>query len=151
MGTIVDMDLFSLESCKKLEERHEGIEILSPCHHKNETEWLAIVEQSIKEHPQDAISWSEKGDILVRLKRYEEALPALDKAISLNPNLAMAWARKSWALYEQKRYNDALIAIDRAIQLRPNTPVYLQGRKVITNTMQGRPASKEEIEAITRR
>jgi tetratricopeptide (TPR) repeat protein len=150
MGTILDIDFFSLKSCKKLEESHEGIEILVPCHHKDITQWLAIVEQSIKEQPQNATSWTEKGEILVRLKRYEEALPALDTAISLNSNLALVWAIKSWALYELRRYNDALIAIDKAIQLRPNTSQYLKGRKIITDAMEGRLATKEEIEALTR-
>ena len=111
---------------------------------------LEVAEKSIKEHPQNANFWAEKGDILVRMKRYEEALPALDTAISLNSNLHLVWAEKSWALYEIKRYNDALIAIDKAIQLRPNTPQYLKGRKIITDAMEGRFASREEIEALTR-
>ena len=117
---------------------------------KRYEEALPAYDMAISLSSVSAAPWAEKGDVLVRLKRYEEALPALDTAISFNPNLAPAWARKTWALYELKRYKDALIAINKAIQLRPNTPAYLQGRKIITDAMEGRFASREEIETLTR-
>ncbi len=60
-----------------------------------------------------------KGDVLVDLERYEEALSAYEKAIQLDPHYSSAFKGKGNALYELKRYKEALTAYDRSIQLNP--------------------------------
>jgi hypothetical protein len=92
---------------------------------------LKAAEEAIKEHPQNAEFWANKGFALVMLKRYEEALPALEKAISLKPDFAEAWSLKSQTLYELKRYGEALTATEKAIQLRPNEQVYKRNGEII--------------------
>ena len=83
---------------------------------------LSIIEKSIKGHPQNANFWAEKGIILVKLKRYEEALPAIETALSLKPDLGGGgvWYLKSSVLYELGRYDEALADIEKAIKLRGN-------------------------------
>jgi hypothetical protein len=83
-----------------------------------EKERLETIESKIKEFPQYADFWAEKGYLLVRLKRYEEAIPALETALNLKPDMAYAWASKSLAFFQQERYEDALAAIDKVIQFR---------------------------------
>jgi hypothetical protein len=92
---------------------------------------LAFNEQSLNQFPQNADSWAEKGYLLIKLKRYEEALPALEKATELKPDSAEAWFMKSGVLYELKRYDEAITAVDKAIQLRPNEPAFRQGKQTI--------------------
>ncbi len=110
---------------------------------------IALAEKGIKQDPNNANHWAKKGDALVRLERYEEALPVLDKAISLNPKLVVAWVSKGWALCELKRYDDALNAINNAIRIQPNSQILLKGRKLITDAMEGRYVSREEMETLT--
>jgi hypothetical protein len=112
-------------------------------------ERLTIIDKSTKDFPQNAQIWVDKGETLVRLGKYDEALPALDRAISINSDHAGAWATKGWALYELRRYEDALIATDRGILFNPKREAYQQFRKIITNAIEGRPASREEIEKVT--
>ena len=104
-------------------------------------EKLALVENSLKNRPNDLELLVQKGQHLVGLKRYDEALSVLDTAISLNANYADAWSVRSWALYGLKQFDDALISINKALQLKPNTPWYTLNKKVITDATAGRPAS----------
>jgi tetratricopeptide (TPR) repeat protein len=47
---------------------------------------------------QEAINWYNKGNALVNLGRYEEALKAHEKAIVLKPDDAGDWVLKSFLL-----------------------------------------------------
>ncbi|HEX2964584.1 MAG TPA: tetratricopeptide repeat protein [Syntrophorhabdaceae bacterium] len=98
-------------------------------------ESLFICERNLKGSPRDANLWAEKGNLLVKLNRCEEALPAIDTAISLDANVASRWSLKSRALYELKQYDEALTAIDRALQLRPGYESDIQGRQTILKAM----------------
>jgi tetratricopeptide (TPR) repeat protein len=98
-------------------------------------ESLFICERNLKGSPRNANFWAEKGDLLIKLNRCEEALSAIDTAISFNANLASNWSTKSRALYELKRYNEALSSIDRALQLRPGHEPDMRGRETILKAM----------------
>jgi hypothetical protein len=83
-------------------------------------ERLTVVEKWIKEHPQNANYWAQKGNLLNRLKRYSEALSALETAVSLKSDDGAMWNEKSLALYQLGRHEEALADIEKAIQLRGN-------------------------------
>jgi tetratricopeptide (TPR) repeat protein len=59
----------------------------------------------------------EKGDDLIKRKKYEKALKAYENAIKINPDFAEAWKGKGVALLKRKRYYDALLAFDNAINI----------------------------------
>lgn len=61
-----------------------------------------------------------RGDTLLKLKRYEAALDAYDRAIELKPEYAEAWNGQGNTFLGLKRYEDALDAYDKAIQIQPN-------------------------------
>ncbi len=91
-----------------------------------ETTRLAMIENKIKEYPKHAEFWAEKGYLLIKLKRYEEALTSLERATALKPDFVEAWFYKTGALYELKKYDEAITAVDKLIQLRPNEPAFKQ-------------------------
>ncbi len=64
--------------------------------------------------------WKNKGNVLVGLWRYEEALAVLDEALRLRPDHADAWYNKGLALAELGRHEEALAAYEQALRLRPN-------------------------------
>ena len=61
-----------------------------------------------------------QGNVLVRLNRFEEAIPLLERATHVNPNHAKSWARLGSALRSLKRYEDALDAYREATRLEPD-------------------------------
>jgi hypothetical protein len=82
---------------------------------------LQLVEKSIKEHPRNANLWVEKGDLLGRLRRYDEALPAFEAALSLDNNQGGAfWNMKSFVLHQLGRDEEALADMEKAVKLRGN-------------------------------
>jgi tetratricopeptide (TPR) repeat protein len=76
----------------------------------------------------NAIDWSKRGETLLELKRYKEALEAYNQAIELKPEYAEAFLGQGNSFLELKRYEEAVEAYDKAIQLQPNYVEAWNGR-----------------------
>jgi tetratricopeptide (TPR) repeat protein len=87
----------------------------------SEQERFQVVEKSLREHPRNANFWVEKGDLLVKMRRYNEALPALETALSLDSNQGGGfWNIKSFVLHQLGRDEEALADVEKAVKLRGN-------------------------------
>ena len=78
--------------------------------------------KAIQLDPEFALAWLDKGEVLVTLRRFEEALEAFSKAVELDPEFSLAWHLKGKAhlvmsLQEFKRnnYGNALEDLNSAI------------------------------------
>ncbi|MBD2126145.1 tetratricopeptide repeat protein [Microcoleus sp. ZQ-A2] len=60
-----------------------------------------------------------RGDTLLELKRYDDALASYNRAVELKPEYAEAWKGKGSTLLALKRYEEARNAYDKAIQIQP--------------------------------
>jgi tetratricopeptide (TPR) repeat protein len=60
-----------------------------------------------------------KGNSLLKLKRYEEALETFEKASEINPENAGLWTNLGFALTKLERFRDALEAFEKSISLNP--------------------------------
>jgi tetratricopeptide (TPR) repeat protein len=59
--------------------------------------------------------------VLVKLKRYEEALQSYDQALKLNPDDNQAWHNRGNVLtINLKRYEEALQSYDKALESNPD-------------------------------
>ena len=63
--------------------------------------------------------WFDKGESLVKLKKFEDAIMLYDKLISLDPTWANPWNSKGWALQNQGKSEEAVAAFDKATKLNP--------------------------------
>ncbi|MBU3558175.1 tetratricopeptide repeat protein [Polynucleobacter sp. Nonnen-W13] len=81
---------------------------------------LNLIDRVIDLAPDYAIAYSNRGNILKDLGRYEEALSSLNKAISLQPNYAEAYCNIGNVLQDLHRNEEALSWYDNAIALDPN-------------------------------
>jgi len=66
-----------------------------------------------------ANAWTNKGAILNRLGRYNEALLALNIASELNPRDETTQNEIGVASYETVKYDDALLAFNNATDINP--------------------------------
>ena len=82
-------------------------------------EVLATYDQAIDIDPQNALAYSNKGDALYALRRYEEASRAYEEAVHLDAENAMAYNGKGKTLYKLHYYEEALLAHNEAIRLDP--------------------------------
>ena len=80
---------------------------------------LDYINRSIALAPNNAVAYSNKGNILKVLERYQEALDILDISIKLNPNYAEAYNNRANAMLGLYQHEEALDWYDKAILLDP--------------------------------
>ncbi len=78
-------------------------------------------DKSLELNPKDAVAWSNKGNPLIKLGRYEEALTCYDKSLELNPKDAVAWSNKGNPLIKLGRYEEALACYEKSLELDPKS------------------------------
>jgi tetratricopeptide (TPR) repeat protein len=62
-------------------------------------------------------SWITKGNDLLNLTRYDDALKCFDRAIAADAFSALAWNAKGSALGEMGRYDEAIKCFEKAIEI----------------------------------
>ena len=81
---------------------------------------LELIDQVIALTPDYGIAYSNKGNILKEMGRYEEALIALERAIELDPIYFEAFLNKGNVLQDLYQFQESLIYYDKAITLNPS-------------------------------
>ena len=85
----------------------------------NREEGVRLIGLSLDISPQQPVALNNRGNALVDLKRFEEALASYDRAIALNPGYTEAYYNRGNALLGLQRPAEALASYDRAIALNP--------------------------------
>lgn len=81
---------------------------------------LALYQDAVKRHPRDAESWSNLGQVLVRLNRAEAAVGPLQRAVALNGERWAYHFNLARALGLMDRWPEAVEAYARAQRLYPD-------------------------------
>ncbi len=103
---------------------HSLAEILSHAHALKATgdHELALVayQKVTAADPQNIEAWYEAGNVMARLKRYNEALTHYDIVLNLAPDYIKAWYNLGNVFKDLGRYDEALVAYDRALSIAPD-------------------------------
>ena len=88
---------------------------------------VAVLGAEIPQENASAETWLTRGNQLLRLTRYSEAVTAFDKAIALNPKFVhLAYFGKTLALFQNQKYESALVSSELATENQPDfTPAFL--------------------------
>ncbi len=84
---------------------------------------LGLYEEALKQYDTalllnpDYDTHLDKAQVLILLRRFNEALLSTQKALQINPNNANAYLSRSSCYVGLKRYEDAIAAFDKAVQL----------------------------------
>ncbi len=78
-----------------------------------------IYERLLKRYPKKAVMWVNKGVILLRQDRIDEALAFADHALTLAPKCVPALNLKAASLADKHQYTEALATCDHALTLSP--------------------------------
>ena len=65
------------------------------------------------------MGWSNKGESLVLLDRYEEAMTCYDESIKINDKSAYVLFMKSKLLFDLKKYEESIQFCDKSIKIDP--------------------------------
>jgi tetratricopeptide (TPR) repeat protein len=76
------------------------------------------LEEQDEIEPQDSNGWYSKGNKLLGVDTYYEAIKCYDKAIEIAPHVTITQVRKNAALRKLGRYGEALTNLD--IELKGN-------------------------------
>ncbi len=91
---------------------------------------LFCFNQAIKLNPNRAGTWQNRGNILNKLKRYDEALISYERSLAIKPKSSVqdwlikdtcnAWIGKGNVLANLERYEEAIAAQSQAIAVKPD-------------------------------
>lgn len=83
-----------------------------------------IISQGSEEISSDELdeseSWIKRGNVLLGVKRYEEAIKRYEVAIKLNPDSYEAWNFRGIALLQLGRYEESIASFDKALEIKPD-------------------------------
>ena len=88
----------------------------------NHVHALKLIDEAIALEPGNANFHSNRGNVLVALKRPEEALVSFDEAIRLKPDYANAFNNRGNGLLALKRVDEAISSYDAVLRLDPKHP-----------------------------
>jgi len=81
--------------------------------------------------PGNADEWNDRGNTLMFLRKYEDAVMAYDRAITLNSTNYQAWYGKGTALAKLGNTDDALAAYDHVLSLHSRNHQVLMAKGVL--------------------
>ena len=93
-----------------------GVIAFQRARHEESVEWI---DGAIAIDPKRAVFFSNRGNALRRLKRFEDALASYERAIELDPGLSAAHHNRGLSLNDLRRFEEALASFDAAIALEP--------------------------------
>lgn len=85
-----------------------------------------------------AATFDNRGVILDRMQRLEEAQADFDKAIALRPDLGDAYVNRGAVLIKKKLYGDALAQIERGMTLGTSFPFIAEYNRALALQLLGR-------------
>jgi protein O-GlcNAc transferase len=86
----------------------------------NHSEGLQFIDAAMQIEEQSASIYNSRGNVLLALQRFDEAVASYDNAIALKSDFAEAFCNRGAALQELKRFDEALASYNQAIAFRPN-------------------------------
>jgi tetratricopeptide (TPR) repeat protein len=105
------------------------------------------IDRALKRNPNDAAALNNRGNALLALQRFDEALASYDRALALRPAYADALCNRSAALHALRRYDEALVACDRTIASQPD---YAEAHSNRGNTLRELRRYAEAVESCDR-
>jgi CheY-like chemotaxis protein len=81
--------------------------------------------------PIDAEGWYDRGNSLLIMRRYEEAVSAYQNAVSMNPMNYQSWFGLATALDKVGKVQEALDAYERALSIYPRNPRILDAKGIL--------------------
>ncbi len=94
-------------------------------------EALTILNQILKENPQNFDAWWLKGNTLSKLDCYEEAVDCYQSALGIDPNATSLWENSAILLTALHRPLQAIDMYNRALELEPDDPQLWIGKAAL--------------------
>jgi predicted O-linked N-acetylglucosamine transferase (SPINDLY family) len=82
-------------------------------------EGIRFLDKSLKVSPGQPATWHNRGNALMDVERFGDALASFDQALALRPDYAEAWFSRGNALQGLERCDEAVASYDKALAIEP--------------------------------
>lgn len=89
--------------------------------------------------PDDTDGWFKRGNALLRLDRYADALNSYDRMLELDRDSEVGWYNRGIALALLERYRDAIASFDEALRLNPENTEAKEHRDKLQELVRQQP------------
>jgi tetratricopeptide (TPR) repeat protein len=97
---------------------------------------MECFDKAIDLDPLNYLAWSNKGLILKKLNRKEDAIACYDKAIEINPKFPNAWFNKGVLLGTIGKIDDAITCLDEVLKIKPDNALAKRDREILLQIQQ---------------
>lgn len=94
-------------------------------------EAIGLLDRALKVRPNSAVVVTNRGNVLLAMKRYAEALASYDRALALKADYPEIHFNRGVVLRELQRDNEALASYDRALALNPDYAEAYNNRGIV--------------------
>jgi tetratricopeptide (TPR) repeat protein len=91
---------------------------------------LNFYNQSLAADPKYTRGWVDKGNVLMRLNRTEDAIAAFNIALAQDDRLPQVWNSRGEALMTVGNYTMALKSFDKSLEIAPEYPQAIKNRNL---------------------
>jgi tetratricopeptide (TPR) repeat protein len=81
---------------------------------------IELLNTTVQANERNALAYGNRGNALLGVKRFEEAIASYDRAIATKPDYAEAYYGRGTALLGLEHFDDAVASYDSAIVLKPD-------------------------------
>ena len=92
---------------------------------------MECFDKAIDLDPLNYLAWSNKGLILKKLNRKEDAIACYDKAIEINPTFPNAWFNKGVLLGTIGKIDEAITCLDEVLKIKPDNALAKRDREIL--------------------
>jgi len=92
---------------------------------------MECFDNAIDLDPLNYLAWSNKGLILKKMNRKEDAIACYDKAIEINPKFPNAWFNKGVLLGTIGKIDEAIICLDEVLKIKPDNALAKRDREIL--------------------
>jgi tetratricopeptide (TPR) repeat protein len=92
---------------------------------------MECFDKAIDIDPLNYLAWSNKGLILKKLARGEDAVLCYDKAIEINPKFPNAWFNKGVLLGTLGKTEEAIMCLDQVLRMKPDHALAKRDREIL--------------------
>ena len=100
-------------------------------------EYLSLaINQAIDINPKDSKFWFYKGENLLEMNRFQEAVESINTGLELDPRDYDAWCKLVYSYYGMGDYENALDTANYILKLEPDDSVMLEFKSIILSDIE---------------
>jgi len=112
------------------------------------TKAITYFDRAIQIEPLNYFAWANKGLILKKLDKREEAILCYDRAIQIQPNYPNSWFNKGVLLGCLGQLEEAVKCFDKVLEIAPNHKLAIRDRQMLIDIINRKVTSRVKTRTL---